>query len=113
MGRDQIGRDGVGRGVGRPIGPALRRHQARRIVSSVHAKTLARVIEVGVDGIFRNAKLAGDFLRTQVLINQAQALPFTRRQHIDGRRRPRATIPHDKSLPVFMSACPWLCYIFR
>jgi len=51
----------------------MRRQQARGGVAVVDPQALARLVQVGVDGVLGDAELASDLLGAQVLIDQSQA----------------------------------------
>jgi hypothetical protein len=52
----------------------------------LHAQTLARLVEVGVDGVLGDVQLAGDLLGRQMPVDQPQTLALTRGQLVDGGR---------------------------
>ena len=52
--------------------------QARRGVAVLHAQLASRAVAIGVDGSLRHAEFAGDLLRRQMLIDEAQAFAFAR-----------------------------------
>jgi hypothetical protein len=57
--------------------------QARGLVPVGNAQLAPRAVAVGVDRGLRHAELAGDLLRAEVLIDEAQAFPFALRQQLD------------------------------
>jgi len=57
--------------------------QAGGVIARANAQTLARLVEVGVDGVLGDAEAAGDLFGTEVLIDQAQAFALARSQHIE------------------------------
>jgi hypothetical protein len=52
--------------------------EARRGIAVLDAQLAARAVAIGVDGSLRHAEFAGDLLRRQVLIDQAQTFAFAR-----------------------------------
>jgi hypothetical protein len=59
------------------------------VITILGAQPLARLVDVGVDGVFGVAEPAADLLGAQVFIDEPQALTFPGCEKIDGRiRRP-------------------------
>ena len=54
------------------------------LIPVVDAELSARAVAVGVDRGLRHPQLAGDLLGAEVLVDEAQALPFALRQQLDG-----------------------------
>lgn len=54
--------------------------QPRGGIAVLDAQLAARPVAIGIDGCLRHAEFAGDLLRRQVLIDQAQAFAFARRE---------------------------------
>ena len=72
--------------------------QAGGFVAVVHAQPLARLVEVGVDGVLGDAELAADLLGAQVLLDQAQAFTLARGQELDGLAGRLAGLAHGQTL---------------
>ena len=53
------------------------------VVSCLHPQALARLIEMGIDGVLRDSEAPGDLLGAEVLINQPQTFALTRGQYIE------------------------------
>jgi hypothetical protein len=54
--------------------------EARGGIAVLHTQLAAGAVAIGVDGSLRHAEFAGDLLRGQMLIDQAQAFTFARRE---------------------------------
>jgi hypothetical protein len=57
--------------------------KAGGVIAGADAEALARLVQVRVDGVLGDAEAARDLFGTEVLINQPQAFPFARGQHIE------------------------------
>ena len=62
----------------------MRGQKARCLIAVLDAQALARLVEMGVDGVLGDAELAADLLGAQMVMDQPQALAFARRQQLDG-----------------------------
>ncbi len=57
--------------------------QPGRLVAIVDSQPMARLIDVGVDGVFGDSQPPGDLLGAEVLMDQPQALALARSQLLD------------------------------
>ena len=70
---------------------------ARGVVAVGRAKPAARLVQMPVDGVFREAQLAGDLLGAHVAIDESKTLPLTLGEAveaIDLIRKGRVTLVH-------------------
>ena len=65
--------------------PLMGSHAAGGVVAVLCAQPLARLVDVGVDGVLGDAELTADLLGAQVFVDEPQTLAFARREKIDGR----------------------------
>ena len=71
-------------------------HAPRRVVAVLGAQALARLVQMGIDGVLGDAEAAADLLGAQVLVDQPEAFPLTRGEQVHGlvlqsRRRPHGS----------------------
>jgi hypothetical protein len=62
------------------------RDDARRLGPPLDAEDCQRLANALIDGVRRNVKLGGDFLRVEVLIDEEQAVELSGRQSCNARR---------------------------
>ena len=68
--------------------PVMGGEQAGGGEAAVDAEPLAGVVEMGVDRMFGDAEMTGDFLGAQVFFHQAQAVPLAGCQKLNRQAQP-------------------------
>jgi hypothetical protein len=91
-------------------GAIMRGDEAGGVVARIDPQALARLVEVGVDGVFGNAQAPGDLLGTQMLINQTQAFPLSRGQNIQGPIALFCGLLHKVQISFISTRLSTLCF---